>query len=97
MKILLDFSTQALWNRSFRFQVSYLFDKLSVLIRDEILSKQVREGSPILGKYSPDVISKIILGSLYGTAFQMLIGNKGEEEITEVFSLGNTMIDICRK
>ena len=29
MKIFLDFSIQAMWNRSFRFQVTYLFNKLA--------------------------------------------------------------------
>ena len=42
MKIFLDFSIQAMWNRSFKFQVTYLFNKLAELIRDDVLSKKRR-------------------------------------------------------
>ena len=34
MKIFLDFSIQAMWNRSFRFQVTYLFNKLAELFTE---------------------------------------------------------------
>lgn len=96
MRIFLDFSTQALWNRSFSFQVTHLFEKLTELIKNEILSDNVRAHSAILGKYSPDVIAKVILGSLYGTAVQLLVSKKeNKEETNEIFDLGNTLIDIC--
>jgi hypothetical protein len=98
MRIYLDFSAQALWNKSFRCQVISLFDKLSDIIKNEILSESVRNESTILGKYSPDAVSKVILGSLYGTTFQLLIGKKDNPvEVDSIFALGNEMIDICRQ
>ena len=97
MKIFLDFSIQAMWNRSFRFQVTYLFNKLAELIRDDILSKKPSEGSPVLGKYGAEAVSKVILGSLYGTAFQVLLAGKSRKELEEIFGLGNTLIEICSK
>lgn len=97
MKIFLDFSIQAMWNRSFRFQVTYLFNKLAELIRDDILSKKPSEDSPVLGKYGAEAVSKVILGSLYGTAFQVLLAGKSKKELDEVFNLGNTLIEICSK
>jgi AcrR family transcriptional regulator len=97
MKIFLDFSIQAMWNRSFRFQVTYLFNKLAELIRDDILSKKPSEDSPVLGKYGAEAVSKVILGSLYGTAFQVLLAGKSRKELEEIFGLGNTLIEICSK
>lgn len=97
MKIFLDFSIQAMWNRSFRFQVTYLFNKLAELIRDDVLSKEPSADSLVLGKYSADAVSKVILGSLYGTAFQVLLTGKSKQELEEIFGLGNTLIEICSK
>ena len=97
MKIFLDFSIQAMWNRSFRFQVTYLFNKLAELIRDDVLSKKPSEDSPVLGKYGAEAVSKVILGSLYGTAFQCLLAGKSRKELEEIFGLGNTLIEICSK
>ena len=97
MKIFLDFSIQAMWNRSFKFQVTYLFNKLAELIRDDVLSKEPSEDSPVLGKYGAQAVSKVILGSLYGTAFQVLLAGKDQKELDEIFSLGNTLIEICSK
>lgn len=97
MKIFLDFSIQAMWNRSFRFQVTYLFNKLAELIRDDVLSKKPSDKSPVLGKYSAEAVSKVILGSLYGTAFQVLLAGKSQKELDEIFGLGNTLIEICSK
>lgn len=97
MKIFLDFSIQAMWNRSFRFQVTYLFNKLAELIRDDVLSKKPSEDSPVLGKYGAEAVSKVILGSLYGTAFQVLLAGKSRKELEEIFGLGNTLIEICSK
>lgn len=97
MKIFLDFSIQAMWNRSFRFQVTYLFNKLAELIRDDVLSKKPSEDSPVLVKYGAEAVSKVILGSLYGTAFQVLLAGKSRKELEEIFGLGNTLIEICSK
>ena len=97
MKIFLDFSIQAMWNRSFRFQVTYLLNKLAELIRDDVLSKKPSEDSPVLGKYGAEAVSKVILGSLYGTAFQVLLAGKSRKELEEIFGLGNTLIEICSK
>ncbi len=97
MKIFLNFSIQAMWNRSFRFQVTYLFNKLAELIRDDVLSKKPSEDSPVLGKYGAEAVSKVILGSLYGTAFQVLLAGKSRKELEEIFGLGNTLIEICSK
>ena len=97
MKIFLDFSIQAMWNRSFKFQVTYLFNKLAELIRDDVLSKEPSEDSPVLGKYGAQAVSTVILGSLYGTAFQVLLAGKDQKELDEIFSLGNTLIEICSK
>ena len=97
MKIFLDFSIQAMWNRSFRFQFTYLFNKLAELIRDDVLSKKPSEDSPVLGKYGAEAVSKVILGSLYGTAFQVLLAGKSRKELEEIFGLGNTLIEICSK
>lgn len=96
-RVLLDFSAQAMWNRSFKFQVTYMFDKLSDVIKNEILTEKVRENSKVLGKFDPSVVAKIFLGAFFGTAFRLLISDSGKEEETkQVFDLGNTLIDICR-
>lgn len=97
MKIFLDFSIQAMWNRSFKFQVTYLFNRLAELVRDDVLSKEPSKDSPVLGKYGAQAVSKVILGSLYGTAFQVLLAGNDRKEFDEIFSLGNTLIEICSK
>lgn len=97
LRVLLDFSAQAMWNRSFRFQVTYMFDMLSDVIKNEILTEKVRGNSKVLGKYDPSVVAKIFLGAFYGTAFRLLISDSVKEQDTaQVFELGNTLIDICR-
>lgn len=97
LRVLLDFSAQAMWNRSFRFQVTYMFDMLSDVIKNEILTEKVRENSKVLGKYDPSVVAKVFLGAFYGTAFRLLISDSVKEQDTaQVFELGNTLIDICR-
>ena len=66
-------------------------------LRDDVLSKEPSEDSPVLGKYGAQAVSKVILGSLYGTAFQVLLAGKDQKELDEIFSLGNTLIEICSK
>lgn len=98
MKVLLDFSAQAMWNRSFKFQVTYLFDKLTELIKNEILTRNVRDESKILGKFTPETVAKVILGCFYGTAFRLFISNSDSDTDTDaVFELGDMLIDICRE
>ncbi len=77
--------------------MTYLFNKLAELVRDDVLSKKPSENSPVLGKYGAQAVSKVILGSLYGTAFQVLLAGKDQKEFDEIFSLGNTLIEICSR
>ena len=95
MKVLLDFSAQAMWNRSFKFQFNYLFEKLSELIKNEVVLCGENEYS-LPEKYSPDDLARSVLRSLYGTAFCLVISDSDDNSINaQMANFGNMLADIC--
>lgn len=71
-KLFIDFTAQALWVPSFCKKVNSLFERLAEIIEKNIvLNKSVNLGSG----YSPQSVAKLILGALYGTSIQLMLGS----------------------
>ena len=73
MRLLVDFTAQAMWVDSFKKKIESMFEDFSGIIEQEITAKS--------GQDRPDSASaaKLIFGALFGTSVQMLLGS-GEDE-----------------
>jgi len=72
MRLLLDFTAQAMWVDSFKQKIESMFEDFSGMIEQEITAQSGRE---------PQVstrAAKLIFGALFGTSVQMLLGG-GED------------------
>ncbi|MCR5457816.1 MAG: TetR/AcrR family transcriptional regulator [Clostridiales bacterium] len=95
MKILVEFMTQSLWNKSFRKQVAKLYDEVARILREDILKEDVLKNNELLRKYSPELLSKVILGALFGTQFELILfDNMSEKELDDIFSVGTDIINL---
>ncbi len=79
-RLLYDFSSMALWSDVFGKQLSNLFEKLSILVEKYILI-DIPEDS-FLKNESPNAIARILFGTMFGTAIQVLLDPK-EERLPE--------------
>lgn len=95
MRVLVEFMTQSLWNKSFRKQVAKLYDEVARILREDILNEEVISSNELLSKYTPELLSKVILGALFGTQFElMLFENMSEKEMDDIFSVGTDIISL---
>lgn len=95
MKVLVEFMTQSLWNKSFRKQVARLYEEVARILREDILYEEVLANNELLRKYTPELLSKVILGALFGTQFElMLFDNMSDKEIEDIFSIGTDIINL---
>jgi len=80
LKLFIGFTAQALWLPSFRKQVDNLFESITKLIEKNILSNEMNEeiGSGFQ-EYSSKFIAKLILGALYGTSIQIMLGSDKDD------------------
>ena len=73
LRLFIDFTAQSLWVPSFREQVDHLFCRLTEMIEENILKDT--EMSANLDGYSSASIARYILGALYGTSIQIMLGS----------------------
>jgi AcrR family transcriptional regulator len=76
-RLLYDFTNLALWSESFNGQLQRLYENLSNMIKKHILDniyiKDCFKG------YSPRALSRMILGTMFGTAIQVLLEPEEKE------------------
>lgn len=75
-RLFVDFTAQALWLPSFGRQVDSLFNKLTAIIEENILTD--KEIGKSMQEYSSKSIARLILGALYGTSIQIMLGSDKE-------------------
>ncbi|WP_202813773.1 TetR/AcrR family transcriptional regulator [Defluviitalea phaphyphila] len=81
-KLLYDFTGLALWTPKFKNLLNNLFKELSNIIEKYILNTiQIKN----IKGYSPKSLSRFILGSMFGTAIQILLAD--EEDLSETLDL----------
>lgn len=73
LRLFIDFTAQALWLPSFGEQVDSLFNNLTEIIEGNILTDT--EIGKSLQEYSSRSIARLILGTLYGTSIQIMLGS----------------------
>ena len=79
LRLFIDFTAQSLWIPSFREQVEGLFNSLTEMIEINLLTDT--ESCKGLQGYSPKSIARYILGALYGTSIQILLGTDRDSAI----------------
>lgn len=89
MMLFVDFTAQALWIPVFRKQVDELFDSITEMIEKNILNG-TEHGGGIHGRSSRS-LAKLILGSLYGTSVQIMLGLDREDDL-EAISLAENLL-----
>ena len=93
-KLLVEFMSQSLWNKSFRKYVNMLYDEVAKILRKDVLRDEIIANNELLKKYTPELLSKVILGALFGTQFEMMLfENMSEKEIDDMFSVGHDIIN----
>lgn len=78
-KLLLDLTSMALWSETLKELLDGLFNNLSQLIEKYIID-EFKNKEDFTGK-SPKILSRIILGTLFGTSIQVILANEKEELI----------------
>ena len=86
LMLFVDFTAQALWVPAFRRQVDELFGSIAGMIEKDILSGAESGGSRPSGS-----MAKLILGALYGTSVQIMLGFDREEGV-EVIALAENLL-----
>ena len=82
-KLFIDFTAQALWNPSFREQLDSLNRRLTALIERK-LAINTKTDKRYHG-YSSQSVAKLILGALYGTSTQILLGYDKDDSFEALF------------
>lgn len=72
LMLFIDFTAQALWVPAFRKQVDELFDSITKMIEKHILAGPETSVSSVGG--SSKSLAKLILGALYGTSVEIMLG-----------------------
>jgi len=75
-KIFVDFTAQSLWIPAFAKQLKNLFDDIVEIIEKNILLEM--DNSTALHDYSEKTIARFVLGALYGTSVQIMLGSDEE-------------------
>lgn len=91
-RLFIDFTAQAQWHPSFKVQVDNLFESIAKLIEKSVLSQEsmLQESNKLQG-YSPKAVSKLILGTLYGTSIQIMLGSS-KEDAFEALELAESIL-----
>jgi AcrR family transcriptional regulator len=82
-KILFDLTSMSLWSKVLKELLDNLFNDLANLIKKYIMDNYSKK--KILKNYSSEALSKMILGTLFGTSIQVML-SKGEEDMTDSLS-----------
>lgn len=83
LKLLIDFTAQALWVPSFRDQLDKLYHCLAELI-ERNLALDIKANGRYIG-YSPQSVAKLILGALHGTSIQIFLGYDRDDSFESLF------------
>lgn len=84
-KLLFDLTSMALWSETLKELLDRLFNNLSELIEKYVVDEFKNEEN-FKGK-SPKALSKIILGTLFGTSIQVILSNEKEELIDSLWEV----------
>lgn len=87
-RLLYDFSSMALWSDVFGKQLSNLFEKLSILVEEYIFIDTPEDS--FLKNQSSNAIARILFGTMFGTAIQVLLDPK-EKRLPESLSAIETL------
>ncbi|MEW5920217.1 MAG: TetR/AcrR family transcriptional regulator [Bacillota bacterium] len=90
LRLFIDFTAQALWVPSFREQVDSLFNKLTKIIEKNILADM--ELGKKLRNCSAKSVAKLILGALYGTSIQIMLGSD-QDSVFESLNLAESILN----
>jgi AcrR family transcriptional regulator len=93
LMLFIDFTAQALWVPAFRKQVDELFDSITEMIETNILNGS--ENCESLHGHSSRSLAKLILGALYGTSVQVLLGFHQEEDMQAIHLAENLFQKEC--
>jgi AcrR family transcriptional regulator len=93
LMLFIDFTAQALWVPAFRKQVDELFDSITEMIETNILNGS--ENRESLHGHSSRSLAKLILGALYGTSVQVLLGFHQEEDMQAIHLAENLFQKEC--
>ena len=93
LMLFIDFTAQALWVPVFRKQVDELFDSITEMIETNILNGSGNRES-FRGRSSRS-LAKLILGALYGTSVQVLLGFHQEEDMQAIHLAENLFQKEC--
>jgi len=80
-RVLFDFTSLALWSESFCELIRNLFKDFSELIETHIINNTKNDK---IKMYSPAVLSRMLLGALYGTSIQAILDDKEENIINSL-------------
>ncbi len=72
-KLFIDFTAQSLWIPSFREKVNSLFEELAKIIESNLILDKTKEKH--ISSDSSKNTAKLILGALYGTSIQHMLGS----------------------
>lgn len=73
LKLFIDFTAQSLWIPSFREKVNSLFEELAKIIENNLMLENKKEKH--VSSDSSKNAAKLILGALYGTSIQHMLGS----------------------
>lgn len=91
-RIFIDFTAQAQWHPVFKVQMDELFKKIAKLIENSILSDgDSSRDNGKMQEYSPESLSKLILGTLYGASIQIMLAH-GKQDSFESLELAESML-----
>ena len=89
LRLFIDFTAQALWVTSFREQLDKLFYRLTELIERNLVM-DIRTDKRYMG-YSSRSAAKLILGALYGTSIQILLGYDRDDSLESLLLAENLL------
>jgi AcrR family transcriptional regulator len=82
-KLLYDLTGLAIWSSSFNNLLGYLFNELSNMIEEKILTKTSLKNN--LKNYSLRSIARMILGTMFGIAIQIVL-DPDDKEVSEALN-----------
>jgi len=83
-KLLYDFTGLAMWSSSFNSLLKDLFNDLSKMIEEKILSNSALGEN--FRNYSPRAVARMILGAMFGTGIQVIL-DSNENEILDALNV----------
>ncbi|WP_291632850.1 TetR/AcrR family transcriptional regulator [Clostridium sp.] len=89
-KILFDLTSMALWSVPLKELVNNLFNSLSSLIEKYIVNNHSNKEK--FKSYSSKALSKMVLGTLFGTSIQIILAH-GEEDMFDSLSASQVIFE----